>query len=207
MVHLRRKLRWVRVGDSFVCSCNQPVLHAFAHLSPGGFGFANKLGLRCIYFEFGWGNNRLLPDWSPGAVNGYKKTDASFCASSQRTYFCACRGNRVCFRAYNHDGYPADFHRVRLRHVLHHDDFPLNGGYSSGKSRALRRNGRLRLSDWRLPWTISCLPPQLRSNVHHHSRRFLSRLLRFETVPIKSSCTPFLWLFLVKNIRNPHSRS
>ncbi len=67
------------------------------------------------------------------------------------------------FSAHNHDGYSADFHRVRLRHVLHHDAFPLNGGYTSGKSRALRRNGQFRISFWRLPWTLPCFPPELRS--------------------------------------------
>ena len=156
-----------------------------------GLAFVDKLGLFCVYFELCWGDDWLLPDWSQSPINEYKKTDAPLCASAQHPYFLACRSHRVCFPAYNHDGDFADFHWVRLRHVLHNDAFTFNGGHTSGKSRALRWNGRFRISIWRLLRAISRIQPELHVYVRHNCRGFLSCFLSFEIVQMKHFCGRF----------------
>ena len=44
------------------------------------FTFVDKHGLRRIYLELCWSNNRVFPDSRTGTINEYKKADAAFCA-------------------------------------------------------------------------------------------------------------------------------
>ena len=48
--------------------------------------------------------------------------------------------------------------RLCLRDLLHIDAFPLNGGYTSGKSRLFRWNGGFRRGNRRISWTFPCQP-------------------------------------------------
>ena len=61
------------------------------------------------------------------------------------------------FSPTDHDGHPADFYRVCICHVLHHDAFAVNGGYTAGQGRAFRWNGRVRICNWRFSWGLSLL--------------------------------------------------
>ena len=62
-------------------------------------------------------------------------------------------------------GHSANFHRLRIRHVLHYDAFLVNGGYTSRKSRLFRWACRFRSSNRRFPWAFPCLSYLLKSKL------------------------------------------
>ena len=72
---------------------------------------------------------------------------------------------RACLFTHYFNGDLPCFSRIRLRNVLHNDDFPLNGTYSRGKIRFLRWSCRFRCSRWLLPWTFLSRTIKLCSNI------------------------------------------